>query len=93
MAMTPDFGIAAMREIREATEGLRGRLDVFGGFAGEDEEARPPARLIMVSSNGDGRISEECLTLYPELAKKFPESVPATIEGEVAKPALPRSTE
>lgn len=87
LAMTQDQGIAAMREIREATEGTHGRLSVFGGYAGEDEEAAPLTRLVMVSSDGQGHISEESLKLWPSLADKFPGSCPPIIEGQ--RPALP----
>lgn len=80
LAMTQDWGIAAMREIREATEGSRGRLDVFGGHGG-DEEAPPVMTLAFIDANGEGRPCDRDLAVFPDLAK--------TIEGKSARPALP----
>jgi hypothetical protein len=86
LAMTQDWGIAAMREIREATEGTRGRLDVFGGYAGEDEEEPPMTRLAFIRSDGNGGVCADDLASFPELSAK-------TIEGQAARPALPAVTD
>jgi hypothetical protein len=70
----------AVSEISRLTEPVNARLGVFG-FDGEGEEARSPIfELVMVSADGDGRISKESLAAFPELAAK-------TIEGQ-SMPAL-----
>ncbi len=70
----------AVAEIVRLTEPVNARLGVFG-FSGEGEEERSPImELVMVSADGDGRISKESLAAFPELAAK-------TIEGQ-AMPAL-----
>ena len=71
----------AVSEISRLTEPVHSRL-TLGGFDNEDGEERGKIlEVVMVTSDGDGHISEESLRAFPELAAK-------TIEGE-SRPALP----
>lgn len=64
----------------QLTEPQHSRLTI-GGFDDEDGEARGKIlELVMVSSDGNGNISEESLRAFPELSAK-------TIEGQ--RPNLP----
>ena len=73
----------AVSEISRLTEPVQSRF-AFGGLDSEDAgamETPPIFELVMVTSDGDGRISKESLTAHPDLAAK-------TIEGQTSKPAL-----
>lgn len=65
----------AVSEISRLTEPVQSRLSL-GGFDNEDGEERGKIlEVVMVTSDGDGHISQESLASFPELAAK-------TIEGQ-----------
>jgi hypothetical protein len=70
---------------RWKAESVQSRLRL-GGFDNEDGGERGKLfEVVMVTSDGDGRISEESLRAFPDLAAK-------TIEGE-SRPALPEAVD
>jgi hypothetical protein len=76
----------AVSEISRLTEPVQSRF-AFGGLDSEDAgamEMPPIFELVMVTSDGNGRVSKESLTAHPDLAVK-------TIEGQTSKPALSAS--
>jgi hypothetical protein len=76
----------AYDQLARLTEPMRARLDVYGNsFDSEDAETPPLMRIAFIRSDGNGNVCQDDLTAFPDLAK--------TIEGEVAKPALPTPTE
>lgn len=74
----------AVSEISRLTEPVQSRF-TLGGFDNEGAEETPPLfELVMVTSDGDGRISKESLTAHPDL-----DLAVKTIEGQTSKPVLP----
>ena len=71
-----------MSEISRLTAPVHSRA-MFGEFDSEggESEYKSVMRVVFVFSDGDGRISQESLLAFPDLAAK-------TIEGQ-STPALP----
>jgi hypothetical protein len=70
----------AVAQVSQLTEPIHSRL-MFGGFDGEDEEARPMTTIAFIRSDGNGHVCQDDLCSFPDLAVK-------TIEGQTT-PALP----